>query len=194
VIEDAEREFERAMGHAHNLIELHRRGRQGQGRRFAEMSLNRAVVVLTIAAWQAYVEKLVDEVLTYMIIPQGAQGHNAYLVLRADVSNHVQNFSTPNADNTLRLLARVGFNPRPTWTWLDGSHTITPQLACDRINQWLRIRHAVAHGDAGLPVEPVLPLLPDGSATLRRGNAEECMEFFTALVDRTTNAALAQFP
>src|SRR5947209_3810601 len=150
MIEDAEQEFERAVGHAENLIELHRRGRQGQGRRFAEMSLNRAVVVLTLAAWQAYIEKLVDEVLTYMSVPHGEQGHNAYLVLRAEVSNHVQNFSTPNAENTLRLLARVGFNPRPDWTWVDGHLTITPQLACDRINQWQRIRNAVAHGDATL--------------------------------------------
>jgi hypothetical protein len=194
MIEDAEHEFERAIDHADNLIELHRRGRQGQGRRFAEMSLNRAVVVLTVAAWQAYIERLVDEVLDYMSIPQGAQGHNAYLVLRADVSNHVQNFSTPNAENTLRLLARVGFNPRANWTWTEGSLTIMPPLACDRINQWLRIRHAVAHGDSALPQEPVLPVLPSGNATLRRGEAEECMLFFTVLVDQTTKAARIQFP
>jgi hypothetical protein len=75
-----------------------------------------------------------------------------------------------------------------------GSLTITSHVASDRINQWLRIRHAVAHGDATLPLEPVLPVLPSGNATLRRHNAEECMEFFSALVDLTTTAAFAQFP
>lgn len=69
--------------------------------------------------------------------------------------NQVKNyFSTLNADNTLRLFARGRLRPSAELDVDGGNLMITPQLVSDRINQWLRIRHAVAHGAGSLPREP----------------------------------------
>jgi hypothetical protein len=56
LVEDAA-DFTRATRHCDNLVELHRKhGRPGKGKRDKETTLNRAVVVLTVAAWQAVVQ------------------------------------------------------------------------------------------------------------------------------------------
>lgn len=51
--------FRRAIAHADNLVSVHRRaGSGGRGRRTEEVSINRAVVVITVATWQAAVQDL----------------------------------------------------------------------------------------------------------------------------------------
>src|SRR5437667_12748944 len=49
--------FDRATRHCDNLITVHRgHGGPGVGRRAEEVSLNRAVVVLAVASWQAVIQ------------------------------------------------------------------------------------------------------------------------------------------
>jgi hypothetical protein len=59
MIEDAFAEFDRAMVNPRNLVEIHKALNKGPGLRVREMSLNRGIVVLTVAAWQAFLEDLV---------------------------------------------------------------------------------------------------------------------------------------
>jgi hypothetical protein len=61
------------------------------------------------------------------------------------------------------------------------------------MDQWLKVRHAIAHGHDALPDVDVLPALPGGRRTLRREEAEGCMRFFTRVVEVTTAAAAGEF-
>jgi hypothetical protein len=78
MIVDAEDEFLRALEDPLNLIAVHRAMNRGPGRRVREMSLNRAVVVLTVAAWQAYLQDLVNEILDKIAIPAGQTGYEHF--------------------------------------------------------------------------------------------------------------------
>ncbi len=193
MIEDAEREFDRLLTDSRNLIEIHRALNRDPGLRVREMSLNRAVVVLTVAAWQSYVQDLLAELLELFAIPAGEHGRALYVAINADARRAMHDFATPNAENTRNLLMRTGFDPWPHWQWQAGPLRISTARARERMNQWLAVRHAIAHGHDDLPDVDVLPALPDGRRTLRRSEAEACIRFFTNVVSRTTAAAAVQF-
>ena len=49
--------FDNAMTHCDNLVKIDQRAGGGRGRtRMVESSVNRAVIVLAIASWQAFVQ------------------------------------------------------------------------------------------------------------------------------------------
>ncbi len=193
MIEDAFAEFDRAMVNPRNLVEIHKALNKGPGLRVREMSLNRGIVVLTVAAWQAFLEDLVDEVLDAIAISSGDVGYDHYRILRIDAKRAARFFSTPNAEKTRELLFMVGLDPWPHWRWQSGPEYVSETTARERLNQWLQVRHAIAHGDDTLPDVSVLTALTSGRRSLERWNAERCMRFFTKLAEKTTAAAVDEF-
>jgi hypothetical protein len=203
-LNEAAANFDRATRHCDNLIAVHRgHGGPGRGRRDEEVSINRAVVVLCVASWQAVVQ---DYALACVDLSAPGSGSPlsaaSYAVLAGRVRKEVADFATPNAENTRRLLLGAGFDPRPHWTWTQrggrgvGMVTWTPQDADQRINDWLRVRHAIAHGHAALPQVQALQVVRDSRLTpphdpaIRLVDAEQCLAFFRRL-GRLTAVALA---
>lgn len=193
MISVAEFEFARAMTDSENLVAIHKELNTGAGRRTKEVSLNRAIVVLTVAAWQAFVQDLVREIVEFVEVPFGAEGFERYRLIKMDALKSVYHFSTPNAENTRRLLMNVGFDPWPHWRWSAGPTSLTELQVRERMDQWLRVRHAIAHGHEHLPDVPVLTRLAGGGLSLQRHNAESCMSFFERAVHATTIAVEAEF-
>ncbi len=201
-LEQAAADFRRAIAHADNLVAVHRRAGTGaRGRRVEEVSINRAVVVLTVATWQAVVQDLALACLTLSEPPAGDPFLPAYKVIAGRVNVEVGAFSTPNAENSRKLLQGVGFDPRPHWTWTQrgggglGPVTLRPADVDSKLNQWLRVRHALAHGHEHLPSVDVLQVVrtatgPVTDPALRLVDAEQCLAFFRRLV-RGTGDALA---
>lgn len=202
-LNDARANFDRATQHCDNLIKVHRgHGGPAQGRRAEETSLNRAVIVITAASWQAFIQ---DETLAALDLsaPVAPGGLSAatYAGLRRHVEAAVNLFATPNSHNARTLLQGVGFDPRPHWKWKQangpgGAVTWTPAMAGDRIDEWLKVRHAIAHGHAQLPAVDALQVVrlaggaPPASPSLRLVDAEQCLAFFRR-VAKLTEAALA---
>jgi len=202
LIEAAEN-FRRATRHCDNLITIHRgHGGPAQGRRDEEVSVNRAVVVLAVASWQAVLQ---DYALAAVDLSAPGPGSPlspaTYAVLAGRVRKEVGDFATPSAENARRLLIGTGFDPRPHWTWTQpggqgqGMVTWSPADADTRINEWLRVRHAIAHGHAELPQVQALQAVrlrrnPPADPTLRLADAEQCLAFFRRLA-RLTGAGLA---
>lgn len=69
-------------------------------------------------------------------------------------------------------------------------------MAGDRIDEWLKVRHAIAHGHAQLPLVDALQVVrlaggaPPVSTSLRLVDAEQCLAFFRRGA-KLTEAALA---
>lgn len=203
-LDDAAENFRRAMRHCDNLVTVHRgHGGGSPGRRAEEISVNRAIVVIAAASWQAVVQDFTLACLDLSVPgPTSSMGIATYNAITGPVRNAVGNFSTPNAQNTRRLLQSAGYDPWPSWTWSQhagqglGIRTWSPNDAATRLREWLDVRHAIAHGHSELPVVDALkavrerPGNPPSDPTLRLVDAEQCLTFFRRLA-RLTGAGLA---
>jgi hypothetical protein len=202
-LDEAVGNFHRATRHCENLIAVHRgHGGPGRGRRDEEISINRAVVVLAVASWQAVVQDLALACIDSSAPgPESPLSPKSYAILAGRVRNEIGDFSTPNAQNTRRLLQAAGYDPRPSWTWTQrggrarGMVTWTPADADRRLDEWLKIRHALAHGHESLPQVDALQAVrgirnPPTDPVLRLVDAEECLAFFRRLT-RLTTAGIA---
>ncbi len=98
-VDAAVQNFRRATEHCDNLIKVHRAsGGPDRGRRSTESSLNRAVVVLAVASWQAVIQDY-----TRACLESGTPGpaspisKQTYDVIAGRVRKEIENFSTANA-------------------------------------------------------------------------------------------------
>ncbi|MFE1380532.1 hypothetical protein ACFW6S_16470 [Streptomyces sp. NPDC058740] len=198
-----------AMKHCDNLIATHRAaGSGGRGRRTTETSTNRGTIVLAVAAWQAFIQDIAiamrDEALAELnTVPHARLLPDAMDQWRRDFDSSLEKFSTPSSENSRNLLKRVGFDPRPSWTWVqNGGHgkakfVVLPKHVDEVIKQWLRVRHDVAHGHTTIHSLPVLGVVRDPKAsiaaktapTLRLTDAIDCTRFFRSVVRLTGDRA-----
>lgn len=203
--------FVKALEHCQNIIRVHRAsGGSSQGRRTQETSLNRGVVVLAVATWQAFVQDLATALrdATLLELKSATGTHLMIGVVKQwepDFNEAVRRFSTPDDQKTRQLLQRAGFDPRPHWTWNQrggkgqGKVVVEPKHVDAAIRQWLRVRHDIAHGHATLTPVKVLAAVRDPNSSpkaktapnLRLADAIDCMRFFRSLVKVTADSAAA---
>jgi hypothetical protein len=203
-LDDAAERFQRALTHCDNLVTVHRgHGGLGPGRRAEEISVNRAIVVIAVASWQAVIQDLTIACVDLSTPDANSSLSRAsYSAITGPVRNAVGDFATPNAENSRRLLQSAGFDPWPCWTWRQhegqgmGVRVWTPTDAATRLREWLNIRHAIAHGHDSLPQVSALkavrerPGNPPINPTLRLVDAEQCVVFMRRLA-RLTGSGLA---
>ena len=196
-LEEAAANFARSTLHCVNLIEVHHtHGANKRGFRSKEPSLNRAVIVLAVASWQAVVQDLSRACIDMSTPPASSLlSPGAYGLLTGRLRDEIDKFNTPNAENTRKLLNAAGYDPFPHWSWTQadgraGRRTIKPSVASTRLNEWLSIRHAIAHGDGALPQKKVLDAVryatpPPESPGLHLKDAERCLGLIRRLAHAT---------
>jgi len=121
----------------------HRTLRTGTtGRQWRLGSLNRTAVVMSLSAWEAYVEELVKESVTSF--KPAVPANTLWQSINADARSKVGRFHTPNTDNVRTLIAdTIGLQDvTMSWHW---QHT-TVQQAKHRLGVALTYRHHIAHG------------------------------------------------
>jgi hypothetical protein len=208
-MQEAVDNFAKAMSHCDNLIKVHKAaGTGGRGRRTMETSVNRGTIVLAVAAWQAFVQDAAKALRDAALDELQADAPNSGLVQAAmhqwkiDFNGAVEKFSTPGPDQTVTLLKRAGFDPKPSWTWSQRGGQgkqdvlVEPEHVAKVIKQWLRVRHDVAHGHSTIHSLPILGAVRDRSSsaaakaapTLRLDDAEDCVKFFRSVVRLTAEA------
>jgi hypothetical protein len=199
-VQQAVDNFNLALKHCDNIVAVHRaHGGAGRGRRFREVSLDRAVIVLAVAAWQAAIQDLTIALLD-TAKPTGPAPIDIarYNVITGPARKAVGDFATPNANNTRKLMMSAGFDPRPHWTWVSaggrGRQPVVwnPNTVDARLDEWLKVRHALAHGHESLPVvQALLAVRVKGvtsNPTLQLEDAEACVRFLNRLVKLTATA------
>jgi hypothetical protein len=191
--EAAKKDFTEAMKDSGHLMALHTR--TNPGRRHHEPSLNRAVAVMTAAAWQSYVQDTTRAILDYLAVPPRHPGKPQFDLIKASTMTALGRFNTPNARNTLALFQHVGFDPRSGWSFSVSSrpHPYSSQGIEDEIEEWLKIRHTIAHG-ALLPAVAVVSGRTQRGPKLWKADAEHCISFFGGVVAATAAEAHRLFP
>lgn len=188
--------FENAMVHCDNLLTIEHRAGGGRGRpSMRESSVNRAVVVLAIASWQAFVQDTARLLLSRRMPKTTDANYGFARLIEGQVLRELDRFSTPNAENTRKLLQLVGFDPRPYWTWsVPGKKatTLGPADVESQLRDWLSIRHAIAHGDDKMPNVAFLEAMRWKDAkigasgpSIRVGDARQCATFVRKLAEVT---------
>lgn len=133
---------------AGELEAAHRRLRTGAvGRQWGLGALNRAVIVSSVSAWEAYLEAVILEVID-AARPRGATG--VWAIWRASASTAIRRFHNPDPDNAVTLLRDcLGLQDvRVHWRW----RNCTSTSARSRLKAALRLRHEVAHGVNPRPI------------------------------------------
>jgi hypothetical protein len=198
--------FERTLRPAQDLIQIHKRN-PSAGRRVADLSLNKGAIVFAVAAWQAYVEDLMEAVLVALAPPPASSSVGLYQMLAGHARQEIRRFNTPNSQNTLNLLSLVNFDPTPYWTftfawerqWSARHGPMRDYLSLSapstrrELDAWLLVRHRIAHG-ASLPADPDhVSGVDHGEAQLLRRNADRCVNFFQGLAMSTSAGAAIAF-
>ncbi len=173
------------------LISIHGKLQSGRGRRHEQDALHRAGVVLTVAAWQAYNEKVLLEgvgaIATNLqnpAAPAPSWAIQTFNLRRAQINSNVKKFNTPN-DTNVRDLFRdtLGFNPWPSWEWRQGRRQWDVAEVRGRTNTWVLVRHAIAHG-FDLPNNVPWLRGDNGDARLTLGLLKECRSHFIHLTSK----------
>lgn len=128
---------------ADEIQAIHSQQRTGNpGRQYGLASLNRAAVVLSVSAWESYVEELLRESLQALRpMPPHA---GAWPALNAYVLGLLGRFHTPNPANVEQLIRNSLGLPdvHLAWVW---QNCPSPQ-AVQRLDEALAYRHEIAHG------------------------------------------------
>jgi hypothetical protein len=141
--------LEQLLLDAEELDDAHTQLRTGNpGRQYGLAALNRALVVMSVSAWESYVEELIRESLQALRPPGPALG--AWPALNAYVMGLLGNFNTPNPVNVERLIRNcLGLaDVHLLWVW----QNCTSAQAVQRLTDALTYRHQIAHGVNPRPV------------------------------------------
>jgi RiboL-PSP-HEPN len=195
---DANSQFAQLIGFVDQLVAIHRRLQTGRGRRHQQDALHRAGVVMTVAAWESYVEKVVLEAVQAIGNSGGLGGSSgstvpawakhSFALRQAEIAGSVKRFHTPNSTNVRDLMDdALGFKPWPHWSWHVGPRQWDESTMRRRLDDWVRIRHSVAHG---FPLPGDVPWLRNGNGPprLTLSLLQECQKFFSHLVNQTDSA------
>lgn len=141
--------LDQLLGDAAELETIHSRLRTGlRGRQYGLASLNRAAIVISVSAWESYVEELMRESLAALRPAAPPLGH--WPALSAFILGEVERFHTPNARNVADLIHRcLGLaDVRTSWGW----RNCTAAQAAAHLDTALAFRHEIAHGVNPRPV------------------------------------------
>ena len=134
---------------ATELDTIHTQLKTGQpGRQYGLASLNRAAVVISVSAWESYIEELMRESLQALRPAVGPLGN--WPALNAFILGELGRFNTPNAQNVTNLINRcLGLaNVRTSWGWRNCTAAQAEALLDEALNH----RHEIAHGVNPRPV------------------------------------------
>ncbi|WP_195821699.1 HEPN domain-containing protein [Roseobacter sp. MH60115] len=192
---EAREAFINQQGLVEQLVDIHESLQTGRGRRHRQDALHRSGVVLTVAAWQSYVEKVIAEafhlVSDHMTDPASATptwAIQSFNLRKAQAKTLIKRFNTPD-DVRVRDVFQdtMGFNPWGSWEWRQGPRQWDAPEIRRRTNGWVRVRHSVAHG-FDLPDDLDWLKGENGEARLTLGLLNECRKHFAHLVGITDDS------
>src|SRR5665647_806413 len=127
---DAAVRWSTVISQCDHLIAIHGR-RETRGRRWNEFALNRAVVVMAVAAAE----------------PDSSSPMSlaSYRLLAGQARKAVGDLATPHGENVRNMMVQAGFDPWPHWivpSHRRGVPALRPHETEEWLRKWLRVRHA----------------------------------------------------
>jgi hypothetical protein len=137
--------FRAGVERSEKILDLVGSSRLRPQSRDESVNFSHAALASLVAAWDTYLNTLIDEFYTSILDPTDPKFHSLYTVAKNNADRAKKKFNTPNYENSRNLLIELtGFDPLPVWVWTDKS--MTPLLVNERLNEILKVRHSFAHG------------------------------------------------
>ncbi len=112
---------------ADELVDVHGQMRTGlPGRQWGLGALNRAVVVMSVSAWEAYIEEVIIEAIT-AIRPAAGNALGNWPALNASARSAIGRFNNPNVENVRMLISHSIGLPDITASWYWRNCTVAPR-------------------------------------------------------------------
>jgi hypothetical protein len=175
--------FNELVGWVDQLATIHAKLGSSPGRRHNQEALYRAGVVMTVAAWESFVEDLLNE--SFLALSPGAGAAigamSTWRLASAAAMAATKKFNTPNAKNVAELFQEhLDVDVASTWAVSTLTSSYTVEAARTRVNSWLDIRHKIAHGGA-LPANLAWIQSPSGKPRLTLALMNDARQFFHGL-------------
>lgn len=104
-----------------------------------------AALAQLVAAWEAYLERLVREVQAKFADPVQPRLSATLSLLSGLTETELKRFNTPNAENSRNLLlTHTGYDSIGDWHWPAGG--LNAIQTRQKLNEVLSVRHSFAHG------------------------------------------------
>lgn len=155
-------------------------------------ALSQAVVVFSVAAWQAYVENVIREIYEEVRLSVNTNNpdHDYWMSQVFNLNfestkSRIKRFSTPNSGNVIKLFdSCLGFDPSKHWKWENKSEKWKGKNVLQITNFWLKVRHASAHG-SDLPKDIRNGPNKGKEVNLNYSIVRDCNSHFKTLVRHT---------
>lgn len=186
--------FKRQQVHVEQLIEIHKASdRRPNGTPRDCSALRHAGVVFCVAYWGAYVTNVVKEIYGEVDLLLKNPDNKVTLLNKSIFDLNKENldrrrFNTPNSNNVIKYFkGALKFDPTKNWSIeekTDGKWNKEQRNIPDRIDFWLGVRHAIAHG-FDLPYDTRDKSAKNKIFNLNYRSFIECRDFFNFLVHMT---------
>ncbi|WP_160062602.1 HEPN domain-containing protein [Psychromonas sp. L1A2] len=138
-------------------------------------ALKRAALIMTMTAWETYVEDIATELFTNKFgVLQGCHIGN---YLDRQFTLKLKTFHNPGSQKTKEIFEEFfGVNVTESWVW---NSYQTPKQVKQTLDAWLRRRGEAVHRSQVDITKPDL---------IKRNELDKCVRFISDLVERTDKA------
>lgn len=144
---------------------------------------------MLVAAWEAYLERLIREVQQIITDPSQAKLSAVLALLKLISEKEIKRFNTPNSENSRNLLYQhTGYDPINDWQWAKVG--MTGIQTRNRLDEILRVRHSFAHGFP-IPTDIVWVKNRNSQGNLNVGTLKSVDGFLSHMV-KVTDAGMAR--
>ncbi|WP_345858786.1 HEPN domain-containing protein [Shewanella algae] len=170
--------FDNAILDAERILEVYYKLNKAEDRNREPEELKRAALIMTLTAWETYVEDVIAERLEADL--RALKGSKAGNFIEATLERELKYFHTPNSQKTKGMFQRfLDLDVTESWTWIDGE----PEQVQRKLNEWIVKRGEAVHRSVS-----------DQQAAhiVSRKDLGKCVTFFKKLVERTDEVVASQ--
>ncbi|MUK28429.1 HEPN domain-containing protein [Aliivibrio fischeri] len=170
----AKKVFELAISDAEELISCYDCMNNNENDYRPPEALKRATLILSLTAWETYVEDVVSELISvkYSML-MGSQLGN---IITSKLNEHLKIFNNPDSKKTKHLFHEFfGIDVTEAWVW-GNYHKADEARAA--LNKWLKKRGEAVHR---------AQIDKQSTHIVKRDELDKCIRFFRELVEVTDN-------
>lgn len=170
-VSKAKANFDIAIQDAERILEAYDKLNQTPDKEREPEELKRAALIMSLTAWETYVEDRVTEEISDQMRP--LEGSQVAKFVNTTLKKDLRYFHTPNSRKTQDIFERfLDVDVTTGWAWPG----YEPKTAKGKLDEWIKKRGEAVHRSI---------TNKQSSHLVNRQDAEKCINFFKNIADAT---------